>query len=91
MIVLAVSALVNLFTGPFKASSHNHPTTKSVLVPHMLDTAAQDRRVNAAIRKMSKRGWIYSGTEHSYGGIRVSFVAPRATPVKGRKPIHRNY
>jgi len=59
--------------------SLRYPATKTVLVPHMLNTASQDRKVNKAIRKMEKRGWVFSGIEHTYGGIRVQFVAPRAT------------
>ena len=59
---------------------------KHVLVPHQLNSASQDAKINKAIRKMTKRGWVFSGTQHTYGGIRVEFVVPsRAT--KGVMPM----
>ena len=62
-----------------------NPATKSVLVMHRLNWATQNREINKVIRKMTKRGWVYTGQEHTYGGIRVMFSNPSVVPRRTRR------
>lgn len=51
--------------------------TKTVNVPRRLfATAKMDRQINRAIRRESRRGYVYVGQQAIGGQIRLMFVVP---------------